>query len=121
MNTNWKTLAIGVIIGLILMFIFPSFVGNLTFILTPLLATIYVGYAIRDNFNNSVFNGAIVSVILAIFIWIVSDIILKASNGAIDSAINLIYLIIYFSIFGAFGSTIGNFIKERKSSSKNIN
>ena len=120
MDIDWKTLVIGVIIGLIFLFILPPLTRGLgvtiTLILATILATIYVGYSIRGNFKNGAFNGAIVGVILAIILWIVTNIITNSFiSDSIDPAIVLLGLIIYFSIFGgigAIGSIIGSFIKR---------
>lgn len=102
-NVSWKNIIIGSVIGLILLFIFPTVLGSIAAII---LATIYIGFAIGGSYKNGAFNGAIAGIIIAI----IQGVSVSYSTNTIDFssvAFILLSLGIIYGISGVLGSIIG--------------
>jgi Family of unknown function (DUF5518) len=122
MNTNLKML-IGVIIGILLLFILPNMMGSMFItgsMFAIILATIYVGYTVGENWRNGAFNGAIVGIILAIIYFIGAYYFSGTLTGFSPSilVLTLLFIIITFGIFGVVGGSVGIFIKGKITSTK---
>lgn len=101
-NVNWRNVIFGSAIGLILLLIFPTIAGSMIAIF---LATIYVGFAVRGNYKNGAFNGAIVGILVAIIQGLI-----YYSNNSLDLgtlAIILLAMAITYGIIGIVGGIIG--------------
>jgi len=121
MNIKWKTVIIGIIIAIMLMFILEFLIGNGESTFSIILAAIFVGYWIGGNYNVGAINGAIMGVIIAILNEIALYSVLWIYVGGFGSFGNplsfiiLAMTIISLGIFGAIGGVIGIFIKGKTS------
>lgn len=117
---------IGVIIGILLLFILPTVMGSMFetgTMFAIIFATVYVGYTVGENWRNSAFNGAIVGIILAIIYFIAAYYFSGTLFGFSPTilVLTLLFIVITFGIFGVVGGIIGIFIKGRISSTKGAN
>jgi hypothetical protein len=122
MNTNFKML-IGVIIGILLLFILPTIMGGMFetgSIFAIIFATIYAGFTVGENWRSGAFNGAVVGIILAIIYFIGAYYFSGTLIGFSPTilVLTLLFIVITFGIFGVVGGIIGIFIKGRISSTK---
>ena len=104
----------GIILAIILATLFKIVAGSWGEYAGLLLATIYVGFSISGNYTNGTIHGALVGTMGAIIAGILSIMGFKALLGIVEAAVGLdiIILIIVWTIVGAIGGTIGVIIKE---------
>jgi len=104
----------GIILAIILATLFKMVAGSWGEYAGLLLATIYVGFSISGNYTNGTIHGALVGTMGAVIAGILSIMGFKAVLGIVEAAIGLdiIILIIVWTIVGAIGGTIGFVIKE---------
>ena len=104
----------GIILSIILATLFKMVAGSWGEYAGLLLATIYVGFSVSGNYTNGTIHGALVGTMGAIIAGILSIMGFKALLGIVEAAVGLdiIILIIVWTIVGAVGGTIGVIIKE---------
>ena len=104
----------GIILAIILATLFKMVAGSWGEYAGLLLATIYVGFSVSGNYTNGTIHGALVGTMGAIIAGILSIMGFKALLGIVEAAVGLdiIILIIVWTIVGAIGGTIGVIIKE---------
>ena len=104
----------GIILAIILATLFKMISGSWGEYAGVLLATIYVGFSVSGNYTNGTIHGALVGTMGAIIAGILSIMGFKALLGIVEAAVGLdiIILIIVWTIVGAIGGTIGVIIKE---------
>ncbi len=104
----------GIILAIILATLFKMVAGSWGEYAGLLLATIYVGFSVSGNYTNGTIHGALVGTMGAIIAGIFSIMGFKALLGIVEAAVGLdvIILIIVWTIVGAIGGTIGVIIKE---------
>lgn len=104
----------GIILAIILATLFKMIAGSWGEYAGLLLATIYVGFSVSGNYTNGTIHGALVGTMGAIIAGILSIMGFKALLGIVEAAVGLdiIILIIVWTIVGAIGGTIGVIIKE---------
>ena len=104
----------GIILAIILATLFKMVAGSWGEYAGLLLATIYVGFSVSGNYTNGTIHGALVGTMGAIIAGILSIMGFKALLGIVEAAVGLdiIILIIVWTIVGAVGGTIGVIIKE---------
>lgn len=104
----------GMILAIILATLFKMVAGSWGEYAGLLLATIYVGFSISGNYTNGTIHGALVGTMGAAIAGILSIMGFKAVLGIVEAVIwlDIIILIIVWTIVGAIGGTIGVIIKE---------
>jgi len=104
----------GMILAIILATLFKMVAGSWGEYAGLLLATIYVGFSISGNYTNGTIHGALVGTMGAAIAGILSIMGFKAVLGIVEAVIGLdiLILIIVWTIVGAIGGTIGVVIKE---------
>ena len=104
----------GIILAIILATLFKMVAGSWGEYAGLLLATIYVGFSVSGNYTNGTIHGALVGTMGAIIAGILSIMGFKVLLGIVEAAVGLdiIILIIVWTIVGAIGGTIGVIIKE---------
>lgn len=104
----------GIILAIILATLFKMVAGSWGEYAGLLLATIYAGFSVSGNYTNGTIHGALVGTMGAVIAGILSIMGFKAVLGIVEAAIGLdiIILIIVWTIVGAIGGTIGVVIKE---------
>ncbi len=104
----------GMILAIILATLFKMVAGSWGEYAGLLLATIYVGFSISGNYTNGTIHGALVGTMGAAIAGILSIMGFKAVLGIVEAVIGLdiLILIIVWTIVGAIGGTIGVIIKE---------
>ena len=104
----------GIILAIVLATLFKMVAGSWGEYAGLLLATIYVGFSVSGNYTNGTIHGALVGTMGAIIAGILSIMGFKALLGIVEAAVGLdiIILIIVWTIVGAIGGTIGVIIKE---------
>ncbi len=104
----------GIILAIILATLFKMVAGSWGEYAGLLLATIYAGFSVSGNYTNGTIHGALVGTMGAIIAGILSIMGFKVLLGIVEAAVGLdiIILIIVWTIVGAIGGTIGVIIKE---------
>ena len=104
----------GIILAIILATLFKMVAGSWGEYAGLLLATIYAGFSVSGNYTNGTIHGALVGTMGAIKAGILSIMGFKVLLGIVEAAVGLdiIILIIVWTIVGAIGGTIGVIIKE---------
>lgn len=104
----------GIILAIILATLFKMVAGSWGEYAGLLLATIYAGFSVSGNYTNGTIHGALVGTMGAIIAGILSIMGFKALLGIVEAAVGLdiIILIIVWTIVGAIGGTVGVIIKE---------
>jgi hypothetical protein len=113
MDIDWKTIIIGIVIAIVLGWIFNFIMGGLGY-LAYLLATIYVGYTVGGDWMNGAIHGALVGVVAALVFGIIAVIGLGAIFGAGAAALGILAILIAIiidAIIGAIGGAIGVLVK----------
>lgn len=121
---NWRTVLIGIILAVILDFIF-ALVGFTAFIGDAVVG-IYVGYVVSGGYRNGANHGAIVGAIAGTIFTIINliqadPVYLQALIGGEIGIFGFVILlsIIFDGICGAIGGVIGASIKGSSSSKEN--
>lgn len=120
MKIEWKTVLIGVIMTFVLMFIFGFATGIfLLGFFGFIIAIIYVGYAVGEDFKTGALHGGLVGLIVIIIAESMIILIGKSIEGDLLSNVTIYYLlkaILVTTIVGAIGGLFGSVIKINKPS-----
>ncbi len=112
---KWKPTIIGILISIILGYIFSPYT-EWGFFISIFIATIFIGYIVRKNYENGIIHGILIGVVSILIFGIIS-IILGGTLFGVGTAAVLILLtvseVIISGTIGAIGGTIGVLIKER--------